>query len=385
VATLVRERVRRRFRRRRETPFVAGNRVTVLVDGGPFFEAYLAAIAEAKSYILIETYILRADETGWRIAEALAAKAKDGVEVALSYDSVGSFGLDETFVEFLRAAKVKVHEFSPVSIIDGAWPWRQRNHRKMLVADGTIGIIGGMNIADDYAAKEQGGQNWRDTGAQIEGPAVAQLEAMFREAWRKNAVLPITSTAGTIEPFPGGRIVRFVGNYARRDRAEIRRSYIRAIMDARHTIRIANAYFSPDPVILRALTRAARRGVQVEIITAGATDVWPVLAVSRGLYGHLLRAGIAVYEWHERILHAKTAVIDGQWSTIGSANFTHRAFLLDLEVNATILGPEIGKQMDDLFHADRSRSAKIDRALWKQRHWVERLIEWFFGFFRRLI
>lgn len=376
---------RRKRRRRPETPLVAGNRVTILVDGGPYFDAVLAAIGGAEHYVLLETYILRADETGWRVGRALAEKAREGVEVALSFDGYGSLGIDEIYLAFLREAGVQVLEFSPLSILEWRPPWSKRNHRKMLVVDGRLGITGGMNIGNDYADLASGGGNWRDTGISVEGPAVAQLEAMFRNTWHRAGGVPLASEPRAAPTFPEGHVARFIGNHARRDRAEIRRAYLRAIFAARRSICIENAYFSPDPVILRALLRAAKRGVDVEIITAGATDVWPVLAVSRRLYGPLLRAGVTIYEWHERVLHAKTAVIDGLWSTVGSANFTHRAFLLDLEVNATILSPVVGAQMEALFRTDAGRSRRIDLALWKARPWAQRLVEWFFGLFRRLI
>jgi cardiolipin synthase len=367
-----------------ETPRLPGNRVQLLVDGGPFFDALEAAINSAEVYLWIETYILRDDDTGWRIAGLLAERAKAGVEVALCYDGFGSLGIDDAFVDYLRVAGVKLLEFAPLTVF-GRWPWLRRNHRKLVVVDGRLGIIGGMNIAADYDSLERGGANWRDTGVQIEGPAVAQLEAMFRRTWSRYGDHPLASPIRAAPTFPENEVVRFIGNHARRNRAEIRRAYLRAFLTARKSIRIQNAYFSPDPVVLRALVRAARRGVKVELITAAATDVWPVLMVSRGLYGVLLRAGVVIYEWHERVLHGKTAVVDGEWTTVGSANFTHRAFLLDLEVNATILGTRIGAEMDALFDADIARCQRIDRALWQARPRSQRLLEWFFGLFRRLI
>jgi cardiolipin synthase A/B len=366
-------------------PYVQGNRVQILNDGGAYFSALLEAIYSAKKSILLETYILVADRTGWRIAEALSAQAQRGVEVVVCYDGYGSFTLDSRLVKQLRDAGAKTLVFRPVSITKGVWPWSKRNHRKSLIVDSRIGIVGGQNISDDYAAPEDGGKGWRDTGVRVEGPAVAQLESMFRSMWMRYGGLPITSMPEVIEPFPEGHQVRFLGNFARRDRAFIRRQYLLAILGAEKSIRICNAYFVPDRVLRRALIRAARRGVNVEILIGAATDVFWVLHVSRGLYAKFLRHGIRVYEWHDRVLHAKTAVIDGVFATIGSSNFDNLSFYTNLEVNATIMGERIGRLMDIQFESDVSKSTAIHLDLWKRRPLLQRVAERFFSLFRRLV
>jgi cardiolipin synthase len=365
--------------------FVPDNRVEVLIDGGPFFRALIGAIEQAQHYVLVESYILAADQTGWRVARALAAKARAGVEVALSYDGFGSLFIDPYFLDFLKDAGVKVFEFRPVSFLRGHWPWSRRNHRKLCVVDGRIGIVGGMNISDDYASVDDGGRGWRDMGVRIEGPAVAQLETLARRLWKRYAKQPLASVPVAAPVFPGGHAVQFVANFARKERALIRRSYLRAIVQAEHSVQITAAYFAPDPGLLRALRRASARGVAVEIITAGATDVRPVLWVARGLYGILLRGGVRIFEWRERILHAKAAVVDGKWTTIGSANLNHRTYLMDFEVNATILGTEIAGLLEDQFLVDRARSTVITLEEWRQRPWAQRLLSWFFGLFRRMM
>lgn len=374
-----------RRRRRRETPYVGGNRVQVLIDGGPYFRALIDAIKEARAYVYLEAYILQADTTGRRVGEALMERARAGVECALTFDAFGSLGLDDGFLEELRTAGVKVLKFRPIAATRGRWPWTRRNHRKLCVVDGRVGLVGGMNISNDYAAPSDGGKGWRDTAVRIEGPAVPQLETMFRDVWRRYANEPLKWPSLPPEAFKPGYDVRFVENHARRTRAEIRREYLRAIVGATRTIRIMSAYFSPDPVLFRALIRAARRGVLVELITAGKTDVFYMLQVARGLYGPLMKAGVSIYEWNERVLHAKTAVVDGRWTTIGSANLNRRSGSMDYEVNATILGPEIGGELDDQFLVDRARSTRIDAQLWRQRPAIQRLLEWFWGLFRRFI
>ena len=189
----------------------------------------------------------------------------------------------------------------------------------------------------------------------------------------------------SVGPVPGGVPVRFVGSFARKLRADIRRDYVGAITGATKTIRLMNAYFTPDRGLVRALVKAARRGVKVEIIIGAATDIWVILMVTRGLYAHLLKNGVRIWEWHERVLHAKTAVIDGVWSTIGSANMNQRSLRTDLEANVTIASSQIGAQMDTMFEADRARSREITPAEWSARPWYRRALEWFFGLFRRLV
>ena len=374
-----------RWRGRRTTPLVGANRVELIIDGSPFFLDFIQTILSAKHYVFVETYIVADDRTGSKVKDALIQKAKEGVEVAFVYDAFGSLSLPDAYVEELMSAGVKVHKFRPFSFTIGLNRLVKRNHRKLLVVDGQIGFVGGMNLSDDYAALADGGQGWRDTAVKVDGPAVKQLEQLFRQMWARYAKIGLQTTPIQAIDYPGGHDVRFIANYGRVDRADIHRAYIRSILSAKKSVRIVTAYFTPDRKLLRALRRAAKRGVSVEIITAGATDLEVILHASRGLYANLLRHGVRIYEWHDRVLHAKTAVVDGFWSTVGSANLNHRTWLLDQEVNATITGEQFAKQMDTQFELDRARCRAITRELWRQRPMWRRLIEWFFGLFRRLI
>lgn len=363
--------------------YVEGNRSELLIDGGAFFDAVVALIQSAQHYVCLEFYIVTADSTGWRIAEALVERAKAGVEVAFSYDWYGSVGLDDEYIQYLEAAGVKVLAFGQPSLRKMVWPWGRRNHRKLVIADGRVGIVGGLNLAAEYDAQERGGGNWRDTAVRVEGPVVADLELMFRRLWARQKGKKLSSTPTRAEPFPGGDPVYFYGNYARRDRAFIRRAYLQAILSAQRTVRITNAYFIPDRVLRRALTRAAQRGVQVEVIVAGATDVPPALLASRAFYPQLLKGGVGVFEFHERVLHAKTAVIDGEWSTIGSSNLDYWSSYVNLEVNAAILGRRVGGAMEDQFSLDRQRSQQIRPESWGDRPLKERLMDWMLRTFFR--
>ena len=366
-------------------PFIPGHRVELLVDGGPYFSALMERIFAARRSIYVETYILRNDRTGRRVTEGLRQRAREGLDVALIYDGFGSLGLDPELIAELRSDGVELHEYRPLLTAEGR-PWRARNHRKLSVFDGRIGLIGGMNISDEYAASDDGGNDWRDTAVLVEGPAVLQLEDMFRALWRAQAKRSLRSSRGAPpEAFADGEAVRFVGTYSRRERAEVRHSYLRAILGAKKSIRITNAYFNPDRGIYRALRRSAKHGVEVELILSGMTDVRFVMHVSRGLYAGLLRAGVKIYEWNQTVLHAKTAVIDGEWSTVGSANLNHRMVWHDLEVNAIVQGKQTAAALERQFELDRARCREIRREDWARRPVGARAMQWGAGLFRRLI
>ena len=364
-----------RGRTRRGRPFLLGHQVELLVDGGPFYRSILADIAAARRYVFLETYILRSDETGWRVARALAERAQAGVEVALCYDAFGSDGLSGEFVRFLDEAGVLRLPFRPVSFWKWSWPWSRRNHRKVVLVDGQVATVGGTNIANEYAAEAQGGHGWRDTSVRIEGPAVTQVDRMFRSRWRREGGAPLQSERAAAPAASGGLLVRFFANFARGERAMIRRAYLVAIMGAQKSIRITNAYFFPDRTLRRALVLAARRGVLVELIVAGKSDVKPSVYAARSLYTRFLKAGVKIYEWHERVLHAKTAVVDGEWSTIGSSNLDPFSSFVNLEINAGIFSRRIGEAMVAQFEEDRARCHPVEAEAWGRRSLFERLLE----------
>jgi cardiolipin synthase len=371
--------LRRRRRPRGQPPLTAGHRVEVLTDGGDFFGALEPAIAAARTYAFLETYILASDETGWRVARTLAETAKRGVEVCVLYDGFGSLELDPYFAQYLENAGVKTCVYRPLTALGKASPWSRRNHRKSVVIDGGIGIVGGMNIAAEYDAPERGGAHWRDTSVWVEGPAVGDLEASFRRIWEESQGSSIRSSPRRSPPLEGGEVrARFTHNFLRKERAEIRAVYLEAVRGAQRSIRICNAYFVPHRKFRAALRAAAKRGVQVEIITAGNTDVALARLASRSYYPKLLKAGIRIFEWHERVLHAKTAVVDGGWSTIGSANLDYFSSFMNLEVNAVLESKRIGEEMEKQFLADRSRSTEITLQTWKTRPWYQRLFDWLF-------
>jgi cardiolipin synthase len=348
----------------------------------------LAAIRGAREYVHLETYILVADRTGRRFAEALIERARAGVDVRLLYDALGAIGLPSAYLAELHAAGVRTAEYNPVA------PWRprfalnQRDHRKILVVDGRCGFTGGLNISDDYAPVEDGGVGWHDMHCRLEGPAVAELARLFRRTWIKcgGDVYPLREArAEEIVALPESAFARIIGNEGRRKRTPIRRVYLHAIRRARSTISITNAYFIPDRGIRRALVNAVKRGVQVRVVVPSTSDVPAVQWATRHLYAHLIKAGVRVYEWAGRMMHAKTAVIDDVWATVGSSNLDHRSLKVNLEVVAIVIDRVFGRRMAEQAVLDIAESREVDLEVWGKRPWWHRPIEWFFYQLRSLL
>ncbi|MBL9037034.1 MAG: cardiolipin synthase ClsB [Archangium sp.] len=352
------------------------SRVALLKDGGQAFPAMLAAIRGATQLICLETYILRDDSTGVRFIEALMERARAGVEALLMYDAWGSDVSPETLRE-LELSGVKVLAFRPLRFAGslGRFLVRgfRRNHRKSLTVDGVVAFTGGLNLCDDYAAKEDGGRGWRDTHVRIVGAGADAVEASFLAIWRAHrgaSVRRPPRQAASCEK------VRILTNDFQLHRKEIRRAYIDAFNRAKERIFVTNAYFLPPRKMMKALQRAARRGVRVAVVLAGATDVRLVLHAARGLYPKLLASGIEVYEWRGRILHAKTAVVDGNWATVGSANLDALSLRLNLEINAVFRDGSFGAAVERLFLDDLSHCEQVTNDTVRSYSWVQRAISW---------
>jgi cardiolipin synthase len=361
------------------------NRVELLIDGDQTFAAMLNAIAKARSYVHLETYILVADRVGELFAAALIDRARAGVAVRLMYDGMGAFGLEDYFVHDLRRAGVEVLEYRPIARWRNRSRWARRDHRKILVVDGVIGFTGGLNLSLDYAPKRFGGGQWRDTHIRVRGPVVAQLNKMFRTLWLREggpsykpyARASIESVAG-----PNASLAVAVSSDEGR-RSAIRRHYLHAIRRAEQLIYIANAYFLPDPGIRRALIKAAKRGVKVQIIVPEKSDVRLVQYASEHTFSRFLKAGIEVFQWQRAHMHAKTAVIDGTWSNVGSYNLDSVSLFRNLEVVVEIVSRAFGTKMIAQFETDRAASKPVMLEEWKRRRWWRRWVQWFAYRFRR--
>lgn len=359
---------------------IGSTRAALLKDGLQAFPSMLAAIASAQQTICFETYILRDDATGTRFAELLKERSRAGVEVNLIFDGWGST-VSEEFLLDLALNGVRTLNFQPVSFLGPRLGHivarlKRRNHRKALIVDGKVGFTGGLNISDDYAAIEHGGQGWRDTHVRIEGPVAADLERLFLQTWRRYRGATLDDKRYEHpKSVPGA--VKILGNEFRADRKDIRKAYVTAMSGAQKNIFLTHAYFMPPSKILKALMRAARGRVRVAVILAASTDVKLVLWAARGLYQRLLRAGVEVYEWEGRVLHAKTAVVDTRWSTIGSANLDSLSLRQNLEVNATFDDPVFAAAVERMFEEDLKQCRRITREWLRERPIGERLLSWF--------
>jgi cardiolipin synthase len=359
---------------------VGPNRVALLKDGYQALPAMLRAIAAAEHTICFETYIFREDATGRKFIEALTARAVAGVEVLLMYDAWGSDLSDDTRVE-MQTVGIKVLTFRPwryLGSLSRAFARvRRRNHRKSLIVDGTTGFTGGLNISDDYAAPEDGGRGWRDTHVRVVGPGAVALERLFLKTWQDNRGPAFEKVRFRRLEQASGSGLRVVGNEFSATKKAIRNAYAEAILKSRSRIFITNAYFLPPAKMIRALVAATRRGVRVAVILAATTDVKMVLFAARGLYANFLKHGIEVYEWNaSAVLHAKTAVVDGQWATIGSANLDALSLRHNLEVNALVVDHHFGEAMEQLFLDDLKNCQAITLADVKQYGIVQRVLSW---------
>ena len=368
----------------RRAPFaemnVGAHRLALLKDGTETFPAMLDAIAGARSTICLETYILRSDRIGGLFAEALAERARAGVEVNLLYDDWGS-SVTGAYLRSLAAAGVRALAYHPIRFFG---PGREvfgrmahRDHRKMLVVDSRVGFAGGINIADAYVAAPDGGLGWRDTHLRLEGPAAIELEYFFLHTWRRTRGAPLAEAryggAGRRRADP---LVSVVSSHRRHGRTGIRDAYRDAIRGARERVWITNAYFLPTLPFIRNLIDAARRGVDVRVMVGGTTDVKAVLYASRSIYEILLAAGVRMFEWEGRVLHAKTAVTDGRWATVGSSNLDAQSLRQNLEVNAIIRDETFARALERMYVEDLGSCREINHVRWRERpSWI-RAMSW---------
>jgi cardiolipin synthase len=355
----------------------AGCSVDVLRDGGETYPAMLAAIHGARRSICLETYILAADRTGDRFKEALLSRAQAGVAVRLLYDAVGSFGLSSSWLTELREAGVQVIDFNPIAPWRRRWGLSHRDHRKVMVIDDEVAFTGGLNIANDYAATGDGGAGWHDLHCCVRGPIVLDLARLFRRTWLRAGGEPYPPPAAEQRGQPAGSsYARSIDNTGRRRRPAIRRAYLHVIRAARESIRIQNAYFIPDRGLRRALIRAVQRGVDVRVIVPGRSDVRLVEWASLYALRRIAQRGVKISRWRGVMMHAKAAVVDAVWSTIGSYNFDAQSRFNNLEVTIEVLDAAVGASMVAEFDADLASCDPFDENTWGQLPWWRKAFAW---------
>ncbi|WP_235471515.1 cardiolipin synthase [Herbaspirillum hiltneri] len=379
------------------SPLVAGNKVSLLIDGPATYASMFAAIREARDHINMETYIFEDDDAGKQFADLLIDRQKHGVQVNLMYDSVGTLGTPREFFQPLIDAGIQVLEFNPVNPAQArkGWEVNQRDHRKLLIVDGKTAFVGGINISSVYSSgsfrkrkpKEEDNPNkvpWRDTQVRMDGPVVAEFQKMFIDTWQKQHGPELAKK----NYYPkidnkGPEIVRGIGSAPEDPYSVIYATFISAIQHAESKVYLTNAYFIPDPQLREALKDAVKRGVDVRLVLPSKSDSALVLNASRSFYTELLEGGVRIYERQDALLHSKTAIIDGVWSTIGSTNLDWRSFIYNQEINAVILGPQFGVQMQAMFERDLDASKEITLDAWKHRPLGDRLKEFGAGLWAR--
>ena len=344
---------------------IRGNSVQLLIGGDEAYPRMLEAIASAQRTAWLEVYEFWDDKVGRLFASALAERAKAGVDVRVLVDALGAALSAGRLLDELKGSGVKVRAVFELRPWLRAWRWFRRDHRKLLVVDGRSAFTGGLNVGMPYAGPRYGGAGWEDLQLEVHGPAVVALSRLFARLWRRNGGEPIDEPPHC--PVAGEEVVRVLANHLARSRKEIRLAYRFAIDLAQKSIFIANAYFLPGPSMLKALVRARRRGAQVTIILPGANDIPGFQLASRARYQRLLAAGVRIFETRGTMLHSKAAVIDGQWTTVGSCNLDTWSLHRNLELNVAVLGPRMAGVVQGHLEALLAKCDEI--TLEGVRHW----------------
>jgi len=354
----------------------AGNRVTFLSENIEAFEHMREAVLNAKESVWTEYYIIRNDDTGSRFLELLKQKAEEGVEVRLLYDAVGSIGIDGKRLKAIRKAGGRVESFLPLNPLRRRWSVHLRNHRKMIIVDGSTGFTGGMNVGDEYSgrARWKGGQTFHDTHLQIEGPAVHDLAVIFEEDWAfatdehlspPTRPKPLDGETSVVAAVPSGPDQEVNANAM---------VYFTGIASAREKVWLTSPYFIPDETVVRALVSAAMRGVDVRVLVPEKSDVIMMGPAGRSYFTELLKGGVKVYQYTPSMLHAKTIVVDGSWGIVGSANVDIRSFRLNFEMGAMVVDPEFAALLEERFETDLESSHCVTLKEMMAYHWHKRLL-----------
>jgi cardiolipin synthase A/B len=368
-------------------PPTSGNHSRILLDGPHTWEAIWAALTAAKHHIHIESFIFEELDFGSRLSDLLISRKKAGVDVRIIFDSVGSSATPKAFLQDLRENGIRLCEFNPVYLFSGRLlKVNHRDHRKIVVVDGKVGFTGGINFHSVYRSGSASkilsrmptiDEGWRDTHVELKGSSVHELQKLFLSTWEKQACGPIpTENLFTNTDADGPHQVAIVGSSPDNNLSHMYLLLTASITYARESVWLTTAYFVPDPNTINALKAAAKRGVDVRLLLPGITDSALAFHAGRSHYEELLTAGVKIFEQRDVLLHAKTIVVDGVWSSIGSSNFDWRSFCHNDEVNAVFLGENFGNQMRKVFEHDLSLTHEVTLNTWQQRGSAVKFREW---------
>ena len=356
-----------------------GNKTETLLNGKTF-DSMLQAIAQARKSITFETYIYWSGQIGRKFTDALSQKAKEGVKVNVLLDWVGSGKMNKKLLKEMEDAGVKIVRYHRAY-----WftinKLNNRTHRKIMVVDGKIGFTGGIGIADHWLGNADSKEHWRDTHFRFEGPAVAQMQAVFNENWieTRGELLHGEDYFPPLEPV-GPEMAQVFKSSPEDGSESARLMYLLTIAAARKSIQLSNAYFVPDDLSIRHLVSAAKRGVKIQLIAPGeVTDTDIVRSASRSRWGELLKAGVKIYEYQPTMYHCKVMVADGLWTSVGSTNFDNRSFRLNDEVNLNVYDTEFAKQQIEIFQDDLKKSDEVTYEEWANRPFWQKFKEWLAG------
>jgi cardiolipin synthase len=336
---------------------VPGNQVDLLIDGPDTYQAMREVIAQARHWIHFENYIIRSDAAGWRFAELLARRAREGIHVRVLYDWLGSVATSRGFWRYLRAAGVEVRVFHRPRLLDVVTNI-SRNHRKLVVADGSRAVLGGLCIGCEWTGERNSdGQPWRDTAVDVRGPAAAVLDQTFVDVWRlTGGQVPPDQIAGTVAP-EGTAELRVISGEPGQERAY--RVIELLAMGSVERLWITDAYLVAPPRLVQGLRDSARDGVDVRLLVPGSSDLPLIRNLTRIGYRDLLRSGVRIYEWDGPMLHAKTIICDGRWVRIGSSNLNPSSLIGNYELDVLIEDHSLASSMEDQFRHDIARSREV--------------------------
>jgi cardiolipin synthase len=362
------------------SPLTSGNAVKLLINGEQKFPELINAMEQAKHHIHLEYYIYEDGKIGNAIKDVLIRKAKQGIEVRMIYDDFGSSSIRKNLVEELRKGGVEAYPFNRVRLLYFANRINYRNHRKLVIIDGETGFIGGVNISDRYinTEKDTGRQYWRDTHVRIDGPGILFMQHLFLCDWNfcSGQKMKPDKSYFHATPLPGTNVsVQIAASGPDSPASTIKLSFLKAINLGREEILLTTPYLIPGGSIMDALKVAALGGVRVRILVPGISDSKLVNSAAWSNYGELLKAGVEIYRYNKGFIHAKTMVVDGGISIVGTANMDHRSFDLNFEVNAIIYGPEFGEQLRKSFHHDLRNARQLQYEEWKSQPLYLRLAE----------
>lgn len=358
------------------TPIVGGNAVDVLLNGEEIFPAMLEAIRGARKTISYAQYYYEDGPIARDIAEAVAERCRAGVGANVLLDSFGSLSIPAAYVDLMKRSGCHVEWFRPLRPV----PWgrsNNRNHRRVLVVDGRVGFTGGSGVSRKWMGNGRIEHHWRDTDVRVRGPVVEWMQGAFAENWLEATGIVLGGEAYFPRPVPvqGDVHAQVVRSSPASGSSAMYTLFMLAVASAQRSILVTNPYFVPDARMEEALVEAVQRGVQVTVLVPGAIDHNLVRQASRGKFGKMLKAGVAIYEYRPALLHAKTMVIDGVWATVGSTNLDNRSFAANEELNVVVYSRSVARRLEQVFADDLKHSRRVSYDEWRRRPLLDRVLE----------